>query len=128
MDEFAARRLGIPARGRRFFCTNPVHEAAYLQRTLDEMVDLYRPGQPDVTYPVQASADGAPALRAVWRAAKHARLDAAAQVRRIVRGHFRENAIRRILRWAQKRLRKASLKQKLGILRFQQRQLANDNL
>src|SRR5579863_2664812 len=114
MDEFAARRLGIPPSGRGFFCTNPVHPAAYLQRTLDEMVDLYRPGQPNLTYPVQASADGAPALRAVRRAAKHARLDAAAQVRRVVHGHFRENAIRRILRRPQKRLGKAPLEQKLG--------------
>ena len=43
--------------------------------------------------PVERAADGAAALRAVRRAAENARLDAAFKVRRIVGGHFREQAI-----------------------------------
>ena len=58
-----------------------VHEVADVNGGGDEVIDLQWAGNLFSADAVQAAADGAAALRAVWGAAEHAGFDAATQVR-----------------------------------------------
>ena len=70
-----------------------VYEEACVDRTRDEVTDLERAYHRFGLDPVEGAADRAAALRAVWRAAEDAGLDAAFEVSGIVGGHFREQAV-----------------------------------
>ena len=99
-----------PARCASAARSQAVHHSADFHRTRDEVIHFYRTGHFNVAHPVQAAADGAAALGAVGRAAENAGFDARFEIGRIICGQFREDAIVRIRRRLQKRLRDTLVK------------------
>src|SRR5258705_11368016 len=112
----------MPSRRSNVAGAYAVHQCADGDRTADKMINLYWTGQLDGSNPVQGTADGTTALRAVRRATENARFDATLQVGRIVDRHLGEETIIRIAWRMKDSARHAVCNQELWIFAMQERQ------
>ena len=77
--------LCVPSTGSGCNIPEAVHPGAHHYGSVNQMPDLQRASDPNSLRVVQTGGDHATTLRAVRRAAENARLNARAQVRRVVR-------------------------------------------